>query len=144
MIEAQNLNFMSLAYGCVEPKNLVLAGDHLLVIFNEVTKIITEYKPDIMAIEELYFLQNVTTGLRVAEARGVAILAARQALIPIAEYKPNMIKSTVAGYGHATKPQMQKMVQIQLKLATLPKPDDAADGLAIAICHAIHLKTIGR
>jgi crossover junction endodeoxyribonuclease RuvC len=127
----------AITYGCIEPKKDVLAGDRLLEIFDSITRLVSDIKPDSVAIEELFFAKNVTTGLHVAEARGVVILAARQAQVPIAEYKPNAIKSAVAGYGLAQKPQMQKMVQMLLGLKELPKPDDAADGLAIAICHAV-------
>lgn len=136
-IHVAGSKFTAIEYGCIEPGKDVLPGDRLLEIFTSVSKMITDIRPDSIAIEDLYFAKNVTTGLRVAEARGVVILAARQAGLPIAEYKPNAIKSAVAGFGLAQKPQMQKMVQMLLGLKELPKPDDAADGLAIAICHAV-------
>ena len=82
-------------------------------------------------------MQNITTGISVAEARGVCILVAKQKKLPIFEYSPNEIKKTMTGYGHADKKQMQEMVRLHLKLDTVPKPDDAADALAAAICHSL-------
>mgnify|MGYP001572078506 CR=1 FL=1 len=113
-----------------------MPGDRLVEIDQVLTALIDQYRPDAVAIEELYFVQNVTTGLKVAEARGVLVLGVRRAHLPLAEYKPNLIKSTVTGYGLASKKQFQKMVQMLLKMPSLPTPDDAADGLAIAITHA--------
>ena len=99
-------------------------------------EIIEKYRPDAMAIEELFFNTNVTTGIRVAEARGVILLAARQAGIEIQEYTPLQVKQAVVGYGRAEKKQVITMVTMLLGLAKPPKPDDTADALAIAICHA--------
>ncbi len=142
IIDSSGQTMVAVAYGCIEPPKASVAADRLLYLHAAISQLIVDYKPDTFAIEELYFMQNVTNGLKVAEARGVAILAARQANLAVAEYKPTRIKSVVSGYGHATKPQMQKMVQMLLKLKVLPKPDDAADGLAIAICHAVLYKTL--
>ena len=89
-----------------------------------------------MAIEKLFFTKNITTAISVAEARGVAMLTGQQAGLAIAEYTPNEIKKSIAGYGAAKKPQMQKMVRLQLGLAEAPKPDDCADALAAALTHA--------
>ena len=137
VIEVVGSNLQPTTYGCLETKPAVLLGDRLVEISDTLDTLIRDHQPDAIAIEELYFVQNVTTGLKVAEARGVLLLGARRARIPVAEYKPNLIKSTVAGYGLAGKQQVQRMVQLLLKLPSLPKPDDAADGLAIAITHAI-------
>ena len=93
-------------------------------------------KPDAVAIEELFFGQNVTTGINVAQSRGVILLAIRQAGVPIYEYKPMQVKQSVVGYGNATKRQVMDMTKRILRLEALPKPDDAADAIAIALCHA--------
>lgn len=107
--------------------------DRLEEIYNGLTEIITETKPEIMAIEQLFFAQNVTTAMSVSHARGVAMLTGKQAKIPIEEYTPMQIKQTMTGYGKATKKQMQEMVRMQLGLKEVPKPDDCADALATAI-----------
>jgi crossover junction endodeoxyribonuclease ruvC len=104
-------------------------------IFNGLNEIISETKPDEVSIEKLFFTRNVTTAISVAQARGVAILAAQIKKIPIYEYTPNQIKQTLTGYGGADKKQMQEMVRTQLNLQQIPKPDDAADALAAAITH---------
>jgi len=104
-------------------------------IFDSLTDIIAETKPEVMSIETLFFAQNVTTAMSVSHARGVAMLAGRKARLPIAEYTPLQIKQTVTGYGKAGKKQVQEMVRIQLGLTETPKPDDCADALAAAITH---------
>ncbi len=104
-------------------------------IFDSLTQIIAETKPNSMSIEKLFFSQNVTTAMSVSHARGVAMLAGRKAGLPIAEYTPLQIKQTVTGYGKAEKKQVQEMVRIQLGLKKAPEPDDCADALAAAITH---------
>jgi crossover junction endodeoxyribonuclease RuvC len=108
----------------------------LETIYDELTDIIATTKPDVMSVEKLFFSRNVTTAMTVAQARGVVLLTARQAGMPIFEYTPMQIKQSVTGYGKADKKQMQEMVKILLKLTEIPKPDDAADALAAAITHA--------
>lgn len=108
----------------------------LQTIFEELSDIIASTKPEQMAVEKLYFAQNVTTAMTVAQARGVVILAGKLAGLSIAEYTPLQIKQALTGYGRADKSQMQEMVRIQLGLKETPKPDDCADALAAAICHA--------
>ena len=103
---------------------------------NEMNEIIDKYKPDEMAIEELFFGQNVTTGIGVAQSRGVILLAIRQAGLEVTSYKPMQVKQAVVGYGNATKHQVQDMTKRLLRLTQMPKPDDAADAIAIALCHA--------
>lgn len=110
--------------------------ERLEEIFNSLTEIINETKPDVMSIEKLFFARNVTTAISVAEARGVAMLTGRQAGISIAEYTPLQIKQTLTGYGKADKKQIQEMVRLNLGLTETPKPDDCADALATAITHA--------
>jgi len=106
-------------------------------IFDGLTDIIAETKPDVMSIEKLFFAQNVTTAMSVSHARGVAMLTGRKATLQIFEYTPQQIKQTLTGYGKADKKQVQEMVRIQLGLRDVPKPDDCADALAAAITHAL-------
>ena len=108
----------------------------LEVIYNDMCQLLETAKPDAVAIEELFFGQNVTTGINVAQSRGVILLAIRQAGVPIYEYKPMQVKQSVVGYGNATKRQVMDMTKRILHLEALPKPDDAADAIAIALCHA--------
>lgn len=108
----------------------------LTVIYNDMAELLRLSKPDAIAIEELFFGQNVTTGIKVAQSRGVILLAAAQAGIPVFEYKPMQVKQSVVGYGKATKHQVMDMTKRLLHLDAVPKPDDAADAVAIALCHA--------
>jgi crossover junction endodeoxyribonuclease RuvC len=109
--------------------------DRLLDIYESLSEIIRELKPEVMAIEKLFFARNITTAISVAEARGVVELVARQNGVRIAEYTPLQIKQTLTGYGRAEKKQMQEMVRRELGLEVAPKPDDAADALAVALTH---------
>ena len=115
--------------------------ERLEEIYNGLTEIIDETKPDVMAIEKLFFSKNITTAISVAQARGVAMLTGKQAKLRIEEYTPNEIKQSITGYGAAKKPQVQEMVRIQLGLAEVPKPDDCADALAAAIMCAFVLRS---
>lgn len=112
----------------------------LKTIYDDMTTILTTYKPDVMSIEKLFFNTNITTGIDVAEARGVILLSAVNAGIPIYEYTPLQVKQSVVGYGRAEKQQVMEMTRKILGLAKTPKPDDTADALALAICHG-HNKT---
>ena len=109
----------------------------LKTIYDELSEVIKQNKPDVMAVEKLFFAQNVTTAMSVSQARGVILLCGEQASLPIFEYTPLQIKQAVTGYGRADKPQMQEMVRTILKLKETPKPDDCADALAAAICHSM-------
>lgn len=109
--------------------------DRLAEIYGDLRELLEAHRPEVMAIESLFYTTNQKTVIAVAEARGVILLAARQAQIPIFEYTPLQIKQSVAGYGKATKRQMQEMTQRLLRLKEIPKPDDAADALAVGICH---------
>jgi crossover junction endodeoxyribonuclease RuvC len=115
----------------------------LLTIFDELTDIIADTKPDEMAVEKLFFATNVTTAMTVAQARGVVLLTAMQAKLKIAEYTPLQIKQTLTGYGRADKKQIQEMVKILLNLQEVPKPDDCADALACAITHSMTMRYNG-
>ena len=108
----------------------------LEIIYEDMRRLLAEVKPDAVAIEELFFGQNVTTGIGVAQSRGVILLAIRQAGLEVTSYKPMQVKQAVVGYGNATKHQVQDMTKRLLGLSAMPKPDDAADAIAIALCHA--------
>lgn len=110
--------------------------DRLVEIYDAIQEIIRETKPEVVSIEKLFFARNVTTAISVSHARGVVMLAAKQAALPIAEYTPLQIKQTLTGYGKADKKQVQEMVRLNLGLRDVPKPDDCADALAAAITHA--------
>ena len=109
----------------------------LKTIFDELTGIIEEHKPEVMSVEKLFFAQNVTTAMTVAQARGVVLLCGEQSGLSVFEYTPLQIKQALTGYGRADKKQMQEMVRVVLKLKETPKPDDCADALAAAICHSM-------
>jgi len=111
----------------------------LLTIFDELTDIIMKTKPETMAVEKLFFSQNVTTAMTVAQARGVVLLCGKQAGLTIAEYTPQQIKQALTGYGRADKKQIQEMVRVVLQLKEVPKPDDCADALAAAITHSMNI-----
>lgn len=109
----------------------------LLTIFNELSEIIKDTKPEVMSVEKLFFSQNITTAMSVSQARGVVLLTAEQASLKIFEYTPQQIKQAITGYGKADKKQMQEMVRIILNLKEAPKPDDCADAIAAALTHSM-------
>ena len=125
-----------LAFGAVETDSGSTPGVRLELIYDRLIDLLDEYDPDVMAVEQLFFARNVTTALAVGQARGVALLAAAKRGLEVFEYKPSEVKLAVAGYGGADKRQVQEMVRIILGLDSVPRPDDAADALAVAICHA--------
>lgn len=127
-------------YGCIQTESDLTASTRLLFIFREMNRLIEEYKPDIAALEKLFFNTNVTTAIGVGQARGVVMLALARIGIPIEEYTPLQVKQAVAGYGKATKEQVQRMVKMLLRLTSIPKPDDAADALAAAMTLSASLK----
>lgn len=122
-------------YGTITTSPSTPMPERLLVISRELENILQKYGPDAVAIEQLFFHRNVKTAVTVAQSRGVLLMTAAGAGISIAEYTPLQVKQSVVGYGNASKRQVQLMVQALLSLKTLPRPDDAADALAIAICH---------
>ena len=136
LIDAQRGQFQLLRCGVITtPPNTDFSW-RLEVIYNDMVELLKVAKPDVVAIEELFFGQNVTTGIGVAQSRGVILLAIRQAGVPIFSYKPAQVKQSVVGYGNATKHQIQDMTRRLLRLDAMPKPDDAADAIALALCHA--------
>ncbi len=130
----------TLAYNCFETPKTDSAPVRLQSIYTFMTALLSEYKPDAVAIEELFFNKNVSTALIVGQARGVVILAAVQQNIPIISYTPLQVKIALTGYGRADKSQIGQMVKSLLFLKTIPKPDDTADALAIALTHAFSYK----
>jgi len=129
-----NGKLICLDYGSIKTKAKTELADRLEIINLELTKIIQKYKPQLISVEELFFCNNVKTALVVGQARGVILLTAKQNKITTVEFTPLQVKQAVSSYGQATKLQVQRMVKIILNLEELPKPDDAADALAIAIC----------
>lgn len=125
----------AVAYGVVETAAGVPAAQRLQTIYHELRELLDLHRPASGAVEKLFFARNVTTALAVGQARGVALLALADAGVAISEYTPLEVKQAVAGYGRADKVQMQAMVRMLLGLAEAPRPDDAADALAVAICH---------
>ncbi len=109
----------------------------LLELYESLHEVFESSKPDVVSVEKLFFSKNITTGIMVAEARGIVLLVAEQYKIPVFEYTPNEIKKVLTGYGSAGKPQMQEMVRLHLNLEQKPRPDDAADALAAAITHSL-------
>lgn len=136
LIDAQRGQYCLLNCGAITTPPHTEFSWRLEVIYNDMTELLRVAQPDAVAIEELFFGHNVTTGIGVAQSRGVILLAIRQAGLPIYEYKPMQVKQAVVGYGNATKHQMQDMTKRLLHLQAMPKPDDAADAIAIALCHA--------
>ncbi len=126
--------FQCLAYGSIKTKAGIALQRRLEILHEELDKIINKYKPDLVSIEELFFCNNVKTALIVGQARGVVLLTAKLNKLPIVEFTPLQVKQAVSAYGKASKMQVQRMVKMILNLDEIPRPDDAADALAIAIC----------
>lgn len=123
-------------YGALTTPAGMPQHERLIQLYDGLAGLLREYKPEAAAVEELFFGKNVNTALTVGQARGVALLALAQAGVPIHEYKPLIVKQALTGYGSADKKQMQEMVRMTLGLDKIPRPDDAADALAVAMCHA--------
>lgn len=136
VIEYSGSRFKVLGYGSVETPAHIPMEERLVMINDGIKELIDTYHPDVMAVEELFFNTNITTGIRVAEARGVIIMRAHSLGVKIFEYTPLQVKQAVVGYGRAEKKQVIAMVTRLLNLEKPPKPDDTADALAIAVCHA--------
>ena len=136
LVEAQRGQAQLLHCGVITTPAGMDFSARLEIIYEDMRKLLEMAKPEMVAIEELFFGQNVTTGIGVAQSRGVILLAIRQAGLEVTSYKPMQVKQSVVGYGNATKHQVQDMTRRLLKLEKLPKPDDAADAIAIALCHA--------
>ena len=135
VIEIKNNRYRTLEHGAVTTKAGVDFNRRLEIIYDGVSDILAQYRPEAVSVEKLYFSNNKTTGIGVAEARGVILLAAQKAGVPVYEYTPVQVKLAVTGYGKALKPKVMEMTRRLLCLKEVPKPDDTADALAIAICH---------
>ena len=136
VIDYTNNKIKMLDYGTIITKAGVALPRRLATIYACLNELIEKFKPDAIAYEELFFNKNVKTALTVGHARGVLLLCGQQSATSLFEYTPLQIKQAITGYGRADKKQMQSMVKLLLCLKEIPKPDDAADGLAVAICHA--------
>ena len=136
LIEAQRNQFQLLRCGAITTPAGMDFSARLEIIYHDMQSLLEMAKPDAVAIEELFFGQNVTTGIGVAQSRGVILLAIRQAGLDVSQYKPMQVKQAVVGYGNATKHQVMDMTKRILNLSQMPKPDDAADAIAVALCHA--------
>lgn len=135
VLDYDGIKFTPVEYGAILTEAHTPFPDRLKAIHTDMEFIFEKYAPECMAIEKLYFTSNQKTGIDVAQARGVTVLSAAERNVPIYEYTPLQVKSAVVGYGKAEKKQVMEMTRQLLNLAQIPKPDDAADALAIAICH---------
>ena len=136
LVEAGRNQYSLLRCGAITTPAGMDFSARLEIIYEDMRQLLEVAKPDVVAIEELFFGQNVTTGIGVAQSRGVILLAIRQAGLQVYSYKPAQVKQAVVGYGNATKHQVQDMTRRLLHLEKMPKPDDAADAIALAVCHA--------
>ncbi len=146
VVDREGMAFRPVEYGAVTTQAGTLFEERLRVVFEGICEIIDRTRPDAISIEQLFYYSNQTTVIYVAEARGVILLAARLRQVPVYEYTPMQVKQAVTGYGKAVKKQVQEMTRILLKLPAIPKPDDTADALAMAICHGncFHNRLYGR
>ncbi len=135
LVEEESRGLVPLTYGCLLTKSGSPKESKLEAIYKGLKGLITKYRPSVLAIEKLFFNTNTKTAIAVGEGRGIALLAAAEMDIPVVEYSPLEIKLAITGYGKAEKKQIQHMVKNLLRLPEIPKPDDAADALAVAICH---------
>ena len=135
LVEGNRSQFQLLRCGAITTPAGMDFSARLEIIYEDMKQLLEVARPDVVAIEELFFGQNVTTGIGVAQSRGVILLAIRQAGLPVFSYKPAQVKQAVVGYGNATKRQVMDMTKRLLGLHQMPKPDDAADAIALALCH---------
>lgn len=135
VVRAERQKNTLIQYGVITTPPGIPLSHRLLQISNDMEELIRQFKPDEMAVEELFFSKNITTGIAVAHGRGVILLAAEKLGVPIFEYTPMQVKQSVVGYGGANKKQVMLMTQRLLNMKKIPRPDDAADALALAICH---------
>lgn len=140
IIEKVKRNLKCISYGLIKTSASSPMPERLNKLYTELTKIIKKHQPDVLGVESLYFFKNLKTALPVSQAKGVILLAASRAKIPIYEFTPLQVKMMITGYGKAEKKQVQKMIARLLNLEEMPKPDDAADALGVAICSASAFK----
>lgn len=144
IVEATGGNYRPVSYGAITTAPEQSFSDRLKTLYEDLTHIIEKYRPEVAAIEKLFYHTNQKTVIEVAQARGVILLALEQREIPFYEYTPLQVKTAVTGYGRAEKKQIMEMTRRLLRLKELPRPDDAADALAMAICHGQHLGAVYR
>ncbi len=142
VIKHQRHSFEAVDFGCIRPPTSLDEPHKYLILFNAIESLLNQYQPDAVSVETQFVYKNVQSAIKLGMARGVILLAAAKRNIPIYEYAPKKAKLAVVGTGSASKEQVQKMVQFLLKLPMLPHPEDAADALALAICHANTRKTV--
>lgn len=136
LISLDNHCYTPIDYGCIRPPSKYSLSERYLVIFNSIDALIERHRPDVLVVETQFVYKNVQSALKLGMARGIIMIAAKKRGLRVYEYAPTEAKRAVAGTGRASKFQVQKMVQALLKLASAPHPEDAADALALAICHA--------
>jgi crossover junction endodeoxyribonuclease RuvC len=139
LVKYEQKKLTCITYGVIKTPAKIDAGERLKILNKDLEKIIKNHEPEIAAVESLYFFKNLKTAIPVSQARGVILLSFSNKNVPVKEFTPLQAKTAVAGYGRASKNQVQKMIKHILGLGELPKPDDAADALAIAVCCAYHL-----
>lgn len=140
ILESKGSNLYPVTYGAIRASNKLSFPERLRKIYNGLSEVIHTYKPTEVAVEEVFFGKNIKAAIRIGEGRGVAILSAAEANLPVTEYAATIVKKSVTGTGAATKMQVQEMVKVLLNLDEIPKPADASDALAIAICHCHRAK----
>jgi crossover junction endodeoxyribonuclease RuvC len=136
IINAQAIPWTAIDYGCIRPPPALKLSDRYLILFNALEELLKKYSPEVLVVETQYVKKNVQSAIKLGMARGVAIISAKRLGIPVFEYAPAKAKLAVAGNGRASKQQIQGMVKLLLSLSQVPEPEDAADALALAICHA--------
>jgi len=140
LIEYKNKKAALVAFDCLTTKPEETTAERLNDLYQKLTKFIKKHKPEIITVEDIFFFKNTKTIIKVSQARGVILLAAARQNIEVREFTPLQVKQAITGYGRAEKKQMQQMVKVVLNLKEIPRPDDAADALAVAVCCAHSLK----
>ena len=138
VVEGSGLKYALVDYGTVKSNPRQAFSKRLLNVYNGVDEVIAKFSPDVLSVEDTFYAVNVGVALKLGQVRGTMLLLAEQKGLEIAEYSPRLVKQTVVGYGNAEKKQVQEMVRVLLRMKTVPEPHDAADALAIAICHFHH------
>jgi crossover junction endodeoxyribonuclease RuvC len=141
IIQMQGSSCLPIDYGCIRPPKSLKLSDRYLILFNALEEILKKYQPEVLAVETQYVNKNVQSAIKLGVARGMAIITAKRLGIPVFEYAPSKTKLAVVGKGSASKQQVQGMVKLRLNLSKIPEPEDAADALALAICHAQSLNS---
>ena len=142
LIEKSGVKLTKLDAGVISTPKTEVMHNRLKMLYDDLSELVKTNQPAYLAVEKLFFTNNITTAMSVSQARGIVLLVAAENKIELAEYTPLQVKMSVTGYGQAEKKQVQEMVKKILKLKTIPKPDDAADALAIAICHSATVKGV--